>query len=219
LSGGGSDLGASQLPRPDPAAGLYETVLVCDGAPRDLDPHLARLAASFGALYGRAAPDDLAARAAAAAAAAGHEHARLRIDVTPDGAAAVTVTALGPPAPVTLRPVVVPGGLGPHKWRDRRLLEALEQEDPDTMPLLLGADGHVLEASRASVAVQAADGRLYTPPRDGRILPGVTVALARAAERPLTLPDLRAAPALYVASALRGLQPAALSPAARTPAG
>ena len=216
LSGSGSDLpagvvrrGPRPVPRPDSAAGLYETVLIEDGVPHALEPHLARLAASCRTLYGRALPEGLAVRAAKAAA--GRERGRLRIDVTPDGEAELTVTALRPPAPVTLRPVVVPGGLGPHKWRDRRLLESHEAYDPATMPLLLDADGLVLETSRASVVVRARDGSLHTPPRDGRILPGVTAALAGAAERRLTLADLRAADAVFVASALRGLQPAALA--------
>ena len=113
-----------------------------------------------------------------------------------------------------MRPVVLPGGLGPHKWRDRRLLEAHEADDPGTIPLLLDADGRVLETSRASIVVRAADGRLYTPPSDGRILPGVTAARAGARPRHLTLADLEAAAALYVASALRGLSPAARTRAA-----
>ena len=43
--------GPRPVPRPDPAAGLYETVLVEGGTPRRLDAHLARLAASLRALY------------------------------------------------------------------------------------------------------------------------------------------------------------------------
>ena len=122
-----------------------------------------------------------------------------------------------------LRPVVLPGGLGPHKWRDRTLLEAHEGDDPATMPLLLDADGLVLEASRASIVVRAATGALHTPPADGRILPGVTAAHGRRRPRSLTLADLAAAEAVYVASALRGSRRRSdlggrLSPAARTPA-
>ena len=150
-------------------------------------------------------------RSRAAAASAGAGPRRLRVDVTPELDVAVQT---GPPPAagvVVLRPVVVPGGLGAHKWRDRRLLEAHEQDDPATMPLLLDADGLVLEASRASVVCAAADGSLHTPPADGRILPGTTRARLAAAERPLTLADLRAAPRLYVASALRGCQAATLA--------
>jgi len=124
------------------------------------------------------------------------------------------VTPLAPPRPVVLRPVVLPGGLGPHKWRDRALLESHEADDPGTIPLLLDADGLLLEASRANVVLQAADGALYTPPPDGRILPGVTVARTTARPRALTLGDLDTAAAVYVASALRGLSPAARTPAA-----
>ena len=200
------------VPRPDPAAGLYETILVADGAPQDLDAHLARLAASLSELYGLAPGDDLAARVRSAAR--GHERARLRIDALPGEEATLTVTPLGAIAPVVLRPVVLPGGLGPHKWRDRALLESHERDDPATVPLLLDVDGFVLEASRATVVVRDASGALHTPPADGRILPGVTAALAGARPRALTLADLDAAAEVYVASALRGLSPAARTPAA-----
>ena len=120
--------GPRPTPRPDPAAGLYETVLVAGGLPLDLGAHLERLAASARALYGLATAGDLAERAVAAAR--GHERARLRIDLVPGEEATIAVTALGPLGPVRLRPVVLPGGLGPHKWRDRTLLEAHEGDDP-----------------------------------------------------------------------------------------
>jgi para-aminobenzoate synthetase / 4-amino-4-deoxychorismate lyase len=201
--------GPKPVPRPDPAAGLYETVLVQRGEPRDLDAHLARLAASLRALYRLPPPDDLAERSLAAAR--GNERARLRIDVIPGEGAELVVTPLGELEPAILRPVVLPGGLGPHKWRDRTLLESHEADDPATLPLLLDADGHVLETSRTSVVVQAADGALYTPPTDGRILPGVTVAGTGAKPRRLTLADLAAAGAVYVTSALRGRQLARIS--------
>ena len=125
--------------------------------------------------------------------------------------ATLTVTALPPLAAAVLRPVVVPGGLGAHKWRDRTLLASHEADDPATLPLLLDADGYVLETSRTSVVAEAADGTLHTPPADGRILPGVTVARLGATPRALTLDDLRAAAAIHVASALRGRQPARLA--------
>ena len=204
--------GPRPVPRPDPAAGLYETVLVADGRPRDLAAHLKRLAASARALYGSAPPGDLAERCAAASR--GHIRARLRVDLVPGEEPTVVVTALGELAPVVLRPVVLPGGLGPHKWRDRALLEAHEADDRDSLPLLLDADGYVLEASRATIVVRARDGRLYTPPEDERILPGVTARLAGARPRVLTLADLDAANAVYVASALRGLSPATRTRAA-----
>jgi para-aminobenzoate synthetase/4-amino-4-deoxychorismate lyase len=212
--------GPRPVPRPDPAAGLYETVLVERGVPQHLDAHLARLAASLRALYRLAPPQDLAARVLAAAR--GHERARLRIDIVPGEDAVLELAPLAAPlaapVPVVLRPVVLPGGLGPHKWRDRTLLESHEADDSGTLPLLIDADGYVLETSRTSVVAQAADGAFYTPPADGRILPGITVARTGARPRVLTLADLAAASAVYVLSSLRGRQPARLSPAARTPA-
>ncbi len=203
--------GPRPVPRPDPAAGLYETVLVERGEPRHLRDHLARLAASLRALYGRPLPGELASRAAAAAR--GHERARLRIDVIPGEDATLEVTPLGHLAPAVLRAVVLPGGLGAHKWRDRTLLESHEEDDPATLPLLLDADGYVLEASRTSIVAEAHDGALYTPPADGRILPGVTVARTGARPRALTLADLADARAIHVTSALRGRAAARLADA------
>ena len=88
--------GPRPVPRPDPAAGLYETVLVADGTPLHLDEHLARLAASLRALYGRPLPPDLSERIATAAAAAGAGRRRLRVDVTPE--LDVTIATGPPPA-------------------------------------------------------------------------------------------------------------------------
>ena len=80
------------------------------------------------------------------------------------------------------------------------------------MPLLLDADGLVLEASRASVvAARAPTAASTRRPPTGASCPGTTRARLAAAERALTLADLRAAPRLYVASALRGCQAATLA--------
>jgi para-aminobenzoate synthetase/4-amino-4-deoxychorismate lyase len=207
---GGRRRGPRPVPRPDPAAGVYDTMLVERAEVVLLDEHLARLARSLRTLYGLTPPDDLRERAGHAAA--GHDRARLRIDAIPGEEPAITVTAAPADAtPARLRPVVLPGGLGAHKWRDRTLLAAHEADDPGSLPLLLDADGFVLETSRTSVVVRDAGGRLYTPPADGRILPGVTAAAAGARPRVLTLDDLGAAPQLFVASALRGLQAASLA--------
>jgi para-aminobenzoate synthetase / 4-amino-4-deoxychorismate lyase len=200
--------GPKPTPRPDPAAGLYETVLVESGEPRELEAHLERLSDSAGMLYGLAVPD-LGERCRAAAN--GHARARLRIDYVPGDDATIEVTPIKAIPPAVLRPVTLPGGLGPHKWRDRTLLEAHENDDPDTLPLLLDADGYVLETSRTAIVIEK-NRQLYTPPADGRILPSVTAR--RAQPRRLTMNDLDAADAIYVASALRGLSPAARTPAA-----
>ena len=44
-------------PRPDPRAGVFETILVVEDRPVDLDAHLRRLGASVRALYGGEPPD------------------------------------------------------------------------------------------------------------------------------------------------------------------
>jgi para-aminobenzoate synthetase / 4-amino-4-deoxychorismate lyase len=194
-------LGPRPLPRPDPALGVFETMLVRDGEVKLLELHLERLATSLDALYGAALPERLRERVTAAAVGAG----RLRLTVRPGEPPEITTGPLAPQGPVTLRSWTVPGGLGPHKWRDRRLLEALEAEG--ALPLLVDADGLVLEASRANVFALGGDGVLRTPPADDRILPGVTrrrLVGDGAVEAALTLDDLAAAAGVWITSALRG---------------
>jgi para-aminobenzoate synthetase/4-amino-4-deoxychorismate lyase len=108
-------------------------------------------------------------------------------------------------------PVTVPGGIGAHKWRDRRLLDALSDVCAPATPLLVDLDGGLLESAYANVFVQL-DGALRTPPADGRILPGILrerlLEDGLAAEAPLTLADLDRAEAILLGNALRGLVPA-----------
>jgi para-aminobenzoate synthetase/4-amino-4-deoxychorismate lyase len=194
------------VPRPDPAAGVFATVLAEDGRAIALDAQLERLAASAGALYGRPLPPSLGARLTAAAEALGA--GRVRVDVAADGT--ITVTTGPPPgdAPVTVRPWALPGGLGPHKWRDRRLVDALAAASDGAVPLLVDADGAVLEAAWANVFAYGADGVWRTPPADGRILPGIRRAqrlAAGAIEARLTLDDLAAAQRIELTSALRAV--------------
>jgi para-aminobenzoate synthetase/4-amino-4-deoxychorismate lyase len=215
--------------RPDPGAGVFETLLVRDGRAVRAPEHRARLAASVAALYGADLPGDLAERVAAEAARA-RTACRLRVTALPTGRAgdtlAVAVEAAPLPRrglPVRLAPFALAGGLGAHKWRDRRLLDALSRiasERAETTPLLVEADAEatVLEAAWGNVF--ALEGELLlTPPADGRILPGVTrAALLGAApaagltpvETPLTLKRLAAADAVLLSSALAGVVPALL---------
>ena len=168
--------------RPEPAAGVFETVLVEDGVARYLDAHLERLTASVSALYG-AQLDPGAFERAWGAAEATAERSRLRILAAPDGLVEITVGP-APEAstePVTLVPYEVPRGLGPHKWRDRRLVDELTKREPGTVPLLVDSDGSVLEASYANVWIVEGQAPI-TPPADGRILPGITRARLLAAE-------------------------------------
>ena len=199
--------------RPDPAQGVFETLLVGDGHARALDAHLARLEGSVRALYGLPLPPDTAARVTERAAAAGGDR-RVRVDVLPrDGRLDVAITLSGVPAraPVTLSPLEVPGGLGAHKWRDRTLVEG---DRDGATPLIVDTDGSVLEAAWANLWVLDGDS-LTTPPLDGRILPGVTRARLLAVAPRLGLrvreaPIAGAAGTLFLTSALRLAVPASL---------
>ena len=203
-------------PLPDPAQGVFETTLVTGGRPVSLDAHLARLEASLDALYGLPVPAD--ARAQVEEAARGLELGRLRLTVTPDGAAAVRVAdvdpaAVFPTAPVQVAPIAVPGGIGAHKWADRRLLEQAEAQVAPALPLIVDAnDGAVLEGSRGCLFV-VRDGVVSTPPADGRLLPGITRAQAIEVVRELgvelreeALADLDA-DELFLTGAVRGVEP------------
>jgi para-aminobenzoate synthetase/4-amino-4-deoxychorismate lyase len=200
--------GGRPVPRPDLEAGLYETARVLDGAVQLWPAHEARLAASSRLLYGLRLPDDLTERVIDIAQGAGD--GRIRIDVVPGEELRLELTDNVAGRDPVLRPVLLAGGIGAHKWRDRTLLHAHEDDDPETLPLLIDADGYVLETSRTGIVVQASDGTRWTPPHDGRILPSVTVNVAGARPRRLSVPDLHGASAIYVASALRGIQPATI---------
>jgi para-aminobenzoate synthetase/4-amino-4-deoxychorismate lyase len=212
-------------PRPEPALGVFETLLVADGRPRELDAHLARLDASLGVLFGAQCPHG--ARALVLDRASGAELARLRLTVAPadDGgplAADVVVArvdaALVMPdwdRSVELAPLVVRGGIGAHKWADPRHHAGAEADVAPRVPLLLDGDGAVLEASRGNLfAVR--DGALVTPPADGRILPGVTrdrvLRLAErlglpAREEAIALDAMLEATEVFLTGAVRGIEP------------
>jgi para-aminobenzoate synthetase/4-amino-4-deoxychorismate lyase len=207
---------------PDPSRGLFETLLVADGRPVRLTPHLDRLAGSARELYGQDLPADL--KAAIFAAARPLALGRIRVDLLPTADALRFELAAEPIDPATffpakedgadLRTVQHPGYVGGHKLADRDWLESVEAELGETVPLILDGD-EVLEAGRANVFA-VADGALATPPTDGRILPGTaraaTLALAAelgipTEERRLQLADLEAADDLFLTSSLRGIRP------------
>lgn len=225
-------LSTAPPPRPDPSWGVFETLLAIQGRPIELEAHLARLDDSVRQVFGQAPPAD--ARELVVEHASGIALGRLRLTVAPNGAdglGAEAVTADVDPAlvfpawdrAVALRGVDVPGGLGAHKWADRRIVQQAES-DPDG-PVALIVDGDtVLEASRANVfAVH--DRSLSTPPLDGRILPGVAraraIEVARAAgfevrERQLTLERLCQADEVFLTGSVRGVEPVRAVAGART---
>jgi para-aminobenzoate synthetase/4-amino-4-deoxychorismate lyase len=202
--------------RPDPERGVFETVLVEHGLAVALGAHLDRLAGSLIDLYGVRLDPSTGARARSAAARAGASRARLRILAGPDGSVELSVTPATTRAEaVLLTPFVLAGGLGRHKWRDRRLLEALAEQAPGTVPLLVDFDGLVLEAAHANVWIVERTAVL-TPPADGRILPGISRALllatdASAREEPIPLTRLERADAVFLTSSISRRHPAGLA--------
>jgi para-aminobenzoate synthetase/4-amino-4-deoxychorismate lyase len=212
---------------PDPARGLFETLLVADGRAVRAAAHLDRLGASAREVFGQDLPAELPA--AIDAAAAPLDLGRMRIDLLPDGAGApptlrfeIAAAPIDPtiffPARADgadVRTVRHPDWAGAHKWADRDWLEAREAELGEVVPLILSADDEVLEAGRANLFL-VTDGALATPPADGRILPGTaraaTLELAAelgipATERPLHLADIQGADDLFLTSSLRGIRP------------
>ena len=219
--------------RPRPAAGVFTSLLVDRGTTRDLAGHLARLGDSTQQLYGKQLPQSLYDELAACLAQ--RPSGRLRVTAQPAGGqlrVSVAVIPLdGQPETVRLRPAVIPGGLGAHKWLDRRLIAELTRQQlrgPGEQLLIQDAGGEVLETDRASVFA-VVNGSLRTPPADGRILPGVTRAAVLQAARlsgievttgPLTPAQLAAASEVFVTNALRGVTPVQAigdSPVAGTP--
>ncbi len=204
------------LPPPDRTRGLFETLLILDGDPVELDAHLDRLAASLATLFAAQLPPQLAEEARERARGTGL--GRMRITVDPDGRAAKLEIEAVDPADffpgeergAALRSLPCDGGLGPHKWADRRRLGELAG---GPVPLLLDRD-QVLEAGRANVFV-AIGNALFTPRADGRILPGVSrrgaIVAAREAgieveERQLTRDELLAADEVFLTGSVRGVE-------------
>jgi para-aminobenzoate synthetase/4-amino-4-deoxychorismate lyase len=211
-----------ELGRPEPERGVFSTMLVRDGVAVDLAAHLARLGASVRELYGQELPGDLEHRVRRVAASRRRDRLRVVAAPGPGSEASVEVDArpladAPGPAPVRLAAAALPGGLGAHKWRDRRLLDELERR-LGAVALLVDLDGQVLEAAHANVWIVEGQ-ELVTPPLDGRLLPGTVRAslLAdppaglEAREESIDLERLAAADELFLTSSVRGVHPAELA--------
>jgi len=199
-------------PQPDPAQGVFETMLVVSGTPVAPEAHLSRLESSLAAVYGTELPGDT--RREVAERAAGLDLGRVRLTFAPPAleieAGEVDRSLHFPERPIALRSHLVNGGLGCHKWADR---SALPPCSAGEAALLVDGD-EVLEADRANVfAVHT--GTVFTPPLDGRILPGVTrgtvIELARAEgieviESPLDLEQLAASDEVFLTNSVRGIE-------------
>jgi para-aminobenzoate synthetase / 4-amino-4-deoxychorismate lyase len=198
--------------RPDPALGVFETIRIESGRPARLSDHLARLATSSRQLE-LPLPTDLEERIAATAAEL--DDAALRVTVT---SSRTTVTSRPLPAAgeMQLTPLIVPAGLGAHKWADRKLIET--HTSAGSTPLICDIDGSVLEAGYAAVLLAIADS-IVAPPLDGRLLASISRAhlLAFADQagwnieiRAITIQDLATADAIILTSSLRGPHPGRL---------
>jgi para-aminobenzoate synthetase/4-amino-4-deoxychorismate lyase len=199
---------------PDPAYGVFDTLLVRDGRGVDLERHLDRLTRSVRELYG--VPVDAEALAERVLAdARGIDPARVRTSYEPEtGSWTIVAEPVQVPGPDPRTLVVrrVATGLGAHKWADRRLVEV----PADAGDVLLADEaGDVLECGSASVFA-VLGGVVVTPPLDGRILPGTVRARVldrlrtegtAMAERPVGLLELGSASEVFATSSIRGVQP------------
>jgi para-aminobenzoate synthetase component I len=204
---------------PDRSHGIFETLLVVDGEPVELDAHLARLARSLEAVYSQALPTLVEEELRRAAQDL--DLGRLRITLAPgeDGprldllAGGVESGAVFPVRGVNLRTHPISGGLGPHKWAHR---PGINRPAPGEAGALITDEGEVLEAGWANVfAVHR--GTLFTPPLDGRLLPGTTRAAVlelatdhyiESSEKPLHPADLLDAEETFLTGSIRGIEPA-----------
>ena len=187
--------------RPDPALGIFETMRVQDGVLPMRDAHYARISASARELYGVEIPIPIGPRPRR------YWTGRTRLTFVPgEGLSAEPGALAADPVYTSIAPFVLPGGLGPHKWVDRSLVDALTREAGErVLPLLVDSDGAVLEATWANVLIEER-GRLISPPDDGRSLPGIGRLRLDYAEEPIDLDRLLAADAVVLTSALRVLR-------------
>jgi para-aminobenzoate synthetase/4-amino-4-deoxychorismate lyase len=204
--------------RPDPAQGVFDSLLVVGGEPVELEAHLARLGRTLLQVYGAELPTE--AREQVLPVAAPFELGRLRVTAVPArGGLEIEMTArpldpalMFPAAGAALSSVDRPGGHGPHKWVDRRGME-----HPDAGAGQLIRDGEeLLEAGWANLFAVREE-TLWTPPADGRILPGIARAtLLEIAgeegiptqEQPLHASDLYSAEETFLTNSVRAIEPA-----------
>jgi para-aminobenzoate synthetase/4-amino-4-deoxychorismate lyase len=204
--------------RPDPAKGVFETLLVVGGEPMELGGHLARLGRSLTEIYAVELPTEASELVCATAAGVGL--GRLRVTAVPRAglvdidleARPVDPAVVFPTSGAALRQVNRPGGHGSHKWVDRRGMD-----HPDAGPGQLICDGNeALEAGWANLFAIREE-TLWTPPADGRILAGMARAAIREVaaemglgtqEQPISTKDLLNADETFLTNSIRGIEPA-----------
>ncbi|MCU1606397.1 MAG: pab, partial [Modestobacter sp.] len=211
---------AAVLTGPHPEHELLETLGHSPGHGfRNLDRHLARLAASA-AYFGFPCDLDRARTALESAVEHRPEPARVRLRLDRSGSVAVDV---GPHPALSGRPVGLALDRRPidstsvwhlHKTTRREAYVSRAARHPEVDDVLLVNErGEVTESCIANLAVRI-DQRWWTPPTASGCLPGVErgrlLELGLLDERILTVADLHRAEELAVVSSLRGWRPAVL---------
>lgn len=190
------------------------------GGIRNLDGHLARLAASAD-YFGIGVPADLAGRLADAVNGV-VVASRVRLLLGADGHVDISVGALGESRSTVIRLCVDPEPVHSgeitlfHKTTDRRRYDLRANRHPGADDVVIVNErGEVSETTRANLAVRI-DDRWCTPPLDSGLLPGVERSrLVRAgvlAERAVTVEELLRASEVATLSSLRGWRVAQVRP-------
>ena len=168
--------GLSEASLPD--AGLVETVLVRDGHALELADHAERLERSWWELHRERPPVDVREEVRAVAAGLPPGWHRVRLEVGRRDPARTSSVPVPPPS----RPAVDPGievrvrRVGPGGLPRHAFAGLPEPGAGSGTEVLVDPDGDVLQATGANV-VAVVGGVVWTPPLDGRILPGVTRAV------------------------------------------
>jgi para-aminobenzoate synthetase/4-amino-4-deoxychorismate lyase len=199
------------------ASGVREVVVVAAGRPVLLAEHVERLRRSYRDLYGAPLTADVVAAVRAAAAQLPRGGWAVVIDAGPATPDRVRATVRPVPAAggtVVLAPSAAPATVG-HSMTDRGALDTVEATvPPGVEPLLVDRHSDVLGTSRSNV-LAVRDGVVYTPPLDGRVVPGTVRQLVLDALddarvpyvlRPLPLALLPRMTAVVVTDALRGIR-------------
>lgn len=199
--------------------GVFETLRGVAGEPVALDAHLDRLARGCtwaGWRWNRA---EVAARLRALAAVPGQHKLNVYVDGTGSRVtcAPLDLARVGAPvrcATAAFAPVWPPDVKHDDRagWEAAVVDAAARLGEPVDEVIWRDPAGQLLESTRSNL-IAVRDGVLWTPPLDGRILPGVTRARALAAARiagipvhEAPLPDARW-DELYLCSTLKQLAP------------
>jgi branched-chain amino acid aminotransferase len=206
--------------------GLFETLRVDAGRPRDLSAHLDRLFAGLRRL-GIAPPESrcaLGRTVAEVAKAAPRPVARLRLTVTREETCLIAAFPYEPPAEEAYRrgvaAVLLPdfridsrgplAGLKSLCYQANRLALRRAEAAGAYEALLVNEHGRLAEGSRSNLALILPDG-VFTPPESEGCLPGTVrrrlLERGRLRERPLTLDDLAAARGMVLMNSLIGVLP------------